>query len=252
MKWMILAALSSLLGTAALADPLRIASDGTYPPFNTISADGALAGFDIDIANALCQQMGVECELVVQDWDGLIPGLVAGRYDAIIASMAATEERAKSVDFTERYYSTRPGVIVLNDSEISEASAEALDGKSIGAQSSTSDALYVEANMPGTALRLYPTPAEVQADLAAGRIDAMISDVLVLSEFLKTDAGSCCRLLGALPPDPEVYGADVSIAIKKGNDTLRKDLNAAILALRENNTYQEINARYFDFDIYGD
>jgi polar amino acid transport system substrate-binding protein len=252
MKWITITAIVSLLGTAAFAEPLRIASDGTYPPFNTISADGSLSGFDIDIANALCEEMGIECKLVVQDWDGLIPGLVAGRYDAIIASMAATEERSKSVDFTERYYSTRPGVIVLKGSEISAATVEALDGTSIGAQSSTSDALYVEANIPSATLRLYPTPAEVQADLSAGRIDVMISDILVLSEFLKTDAGSCCRLLGALPPDPEVYGADVSIAVKKGNDELRTKLNAAIKALRENNTYQEINARYFDFDIYGD
>lgn len=251
MKWIAITTIVTLLSTAAVAEPLRIASDGTYPPFNTVSADGSLSGFDIDIANALCAEMAVECVLVVQDWDGLIPGLVAGRYDAIVASMAATKERGKSVDFTERYYTTQPGVIVVKESKIKEATAEALDGKSIGAQSSTTDALYVEANIPGAKLRLYPTPAEVQADLSAGRIDVMISDVVVLSEFLKTEAGSCCRLLGALPPDPEVYGADVSIAVKKGNDKLRVNLNSAIKAIRANGIYQKINARYFDFDVYG-
>lgn len=237
---------------SANAEVIRIANDGTYPPFSSIDSEGKLQGFDIEIAKALCTAMNAECELVVQDWEGIIPGLMAGKYDAVIASMAATPERRKSVDFTAKYYTTKPGILVTKDSTIAAPSAEALASKTIGAGASTADAAYVEAHLAESDLRLYPTPAEIRADLISGRIDAAIGDVIELSEFLKTEDGACCKLLGALPPDPEVYGADVSIAVAKGNDALRERFDAAIMKIRADGTYKEINDRYFDIDIYGD
>ncbi|MBW3098008.1 ABC transporter substrate-binding protein [Pseudohoeflea coraliihabitans] len=231
---------------------ITIGTEGAYPPFNTLESDGTLTGFDIDIAKALCEEMNAECTFVTQDWDGMIPALIAGKYDAIIASMSITEERKEKVDFTEKYYNTPPAIAVAKDSDISEASDAALDGKLLGAQSSTTHSNYAEAKLPSAELKLYPTADEYKLDLESGRVDAVIDDVVVLSEWVNSDEGSCCKILGTLTPDLEINGEGAGIALRKGEDELRESFNAAIAALRQNGKYKEINDKYFDFDVYGE
>ena len=255
MRFIIAAAAIALSASTAIAashiSSIKIGTEGAYPPFNNLNAAGELEGFDIDIARALCDEMGVECEFVTQDWDGIIPALQAGNYDAIIASMSITDERKEQVDFTDKYYNTPPAIIVPKDSELTEATPEALDGVAIGAQSATTHANYAEEKLSGADVRTYPTADEYKLDLASGRIDAAIDDVVVLSEFLETEEGACCRLLGTLTPDPVINGEGAGIAIRKGEDELREMFNAAIAAIRENGTYEEIQSKYFDFDVYG-
>ena len=229
-----------------------IGTEGAYPPFNNLEADGTLTGFDIDIAKALCEEMKVECTFVTQDWDGIIPALQAGKFDAIIASMSITDERKEKVDFTNKYYNTPPAIAVTKDSDIAEATDAALSGKMLGAQSSTTHSNYAEAKLPSAELKLYPTTDEYKLDLESGRIDAVIDDVVVLSEWVDSDAGACCKILGTLTPDPEINGPGAGIALRKGEDELRESFNKAIAALRENGKYKEINDKYFSFDVYGD
>ncbi len=239
------------LSTSAMAqDVVRIGTEGAYPPFNFTDSDGQLKGFDVEIAQALCDQMEVTCEFVTQDWDGIIPALQANKYDAIIASMSITEERMQQVDFTDKYYNTPPALAVLADSELTEASLTALDGMVVGAQSSTTHSNFAEEKLEGAEVRLYPTPAEYQADLEAGRVDAVIDDVVVLSEYVEGTDGAV-KILGTLTPDPVINGAGAGIAIRKGEDELREKFNAAIDAIRANGTYETIQAKYFDFDVYG-
>ncbi|MCA1241015.1 ABC transporter substrate-binding protein [Stappia stellulata] len=230
---------------------IRIGTEGAYPPFNNLTADGQLVGFDIDIANALCAQMKVECEFITQDWDGMIPALQAGKFDAVIASMSITEERLEKVDFTNKYYNTPPAIAVPKDSPITEASDAALDGKLLGAQSSTTHSNYAEAKLPSAELKLYPTPDEYKLDLGSGRIDAAIDDVVVLSDWLATDDGACCKLLGTLVPDPVINGQGAGIAIRKDEPELKAMFNDAIAAIRADGTYEKIQSKYFDFDVYG-
>jgi polar amino acid transport system substrate-binding protein len=247
------ATLALTIGAAQAEDmmKLKIGTEGAYPPFNNLEADGSLVGFDVDIAKALCAEMKADCEFVTQDWDGIIPALLAGKFDAIIASMSITDERKEKVDFTNKYYNTPPAIAVPKDSDITDATDAGLAGKTLGAQSSTTHSNYAEAKFPSTDLKLYPTADEYQLDIASGRIDAVIDDVIVLSEWLKTDSGSCCKILSTLPIDPVINGEGAGIAVRKGEDELREKFNAAIDAIRANGTYKEINDKYFDVDVYG-
>jgi len=245
------AALLMAVGAAQAQEKLRIGTEGAYPPFNNLTADGQLVGFDIDIANALCEEMQVECEFVTQDWDGIIPALQANRFDAIIASMSITEERMKQVDFTNKYYNTPPAIVAPKDTDIAGVAKENLAGKSIGVQGSTTHSNYSEATYTDSDVRLYPTADEYKLDLINGRIDAANDDITVIEEWLATDEGACCAVVGTITPVDEIHGLGAGIAIRKGEDELRERFNAAIDAIRANGKYKEINDKYFSFDAYG-
>lgn len=241
-------ALCALLfaGPALGADTLRIGTEGAYPPFNFIGPDGELKGFDIDIANALCEEMNRDCEFVTQDWDGIIPGLLANKYDAIIASMSITPERDEAVDFTKRYYSNKLRFVAPKDSDI-EPTEASLEGKTVGAQRATISAQWLEENMDDVVdINQYDTQENAYLDLASGRIDAVLADMLVTYEWLESDAGSDYEFKGEA-----VYEGDrIAIAVREGNDELRREFNEAIDAIREDGTYERLNAKYFPFDIY--
>ncbi|MBB5534820.1 ABC transporter substrate-binding protein [Rhizobium giardinii] len=247
------AAVIALMASTAMAagEKIVIGTEGAYPPFNNLESDGSLTGFDIDIAKALCEEMKAECTFVTQDWDGIIPALISKKFDAIIASMSITAERKEKVDFTNKYYNTPPAIVVPKDSPITEATEDALAGKTLGAQSATTHSNYAEAHMKKSELKLYPTSEEYKLDIANGRIDGVVDDIVVLSEWLKTADGACCKLLGALPIDPVINGEGAGIAVRKGDDALREKFNAAIDAIRKNGKYKEINDKYFPFDVYG-
>jgi polar amino acid transport system substrate-binding protein len=245
-----IAALSLFAGSAMAQEKLIIGTEGAYPPFNNLEADGSLVGFDIDVAKALCEEMKVTCEFVTQDWDGIIPALQAKKFDAIIASMSITPERLEKVDFSKKYYNTPPAVAVPKDSAITDVAG--LAGKTVGAQSSTTHANYAEKHMAESELKLYPTADEYKLDLEGGRVDAVVDDIVVLSEWLKSDAGACCKILTPLPVDVEINGEGAGIAVRKGETALADKFTAAIAAIRANGKYEEINKKYFDFDVYGE
>ena len=245
------AALALTLGAAQAQDKLRIGTEGAYPPFNNLTADGQLVGFDIDIARALCEEMKVECEFVTQDWDGIIPALQANRFDAIIASMSITDERLKQVDFTNKYYNTPPAIVAPKDTDIKGVTKEDLAGKSIGVQGSTTHSNYSEATYTDSDVKLYPTADEYKLDLINGRIDAANDDITVLEEWLATEEGACCKIVGTITPVDEIHGKGAGIAIRKGETELAERFNAAIDAIRANGKYKEVNDKYFSFDAYG-
>lgn len=249
---LVAAAAMAIGATAAKADDtLRIGVEGAYPPFSEVNAEGKIVGFDIDIANALCEVMQRKCVMVQQDWDGIIPALIAKKFDAIIASMSITEERKKKVDFTHKYYNTPAKFVGKADSGLTDDPA-ALKGKKVGVQRGTIHQCFMEKAYPDADLVLYGTQEEANADLAAGRLDAVMADSIQLSDgFLKTDAGKGFSFFGADFNDPECHGEGAGIAVRKGDDALREAFNKAIKTIRENGTYAKINAKYFDFDIYG-
>ena len=138
---------------SGIPDPLRIGTEGAYPPFNGLDANGNLIGFDVDIAMALCEEMKANCELVAQDWDGIIPALVANKYDAIIASMSITDERKQTIDFTNKYYSNYLAIIGAKGKVSGPGD---LSGKAVGAQRSTLASQWAEDNLTGLSNCLQP------------------------------------------------------------------------------------------------
>lgn len=246
-----LTVMASLFATTAFAaDKLRLGTEGAFPPFNYIDSSGKLAGFDVDIGLALCKEMGRECDLVAQDWDGIIPGLLANKYDFIIASMFITEERKKKVAFSDPYYLAAMSFVAPKGAGITDFSPEALSGKTFGAQSGTTQSDFIQAVYPDADLRLYATQDEANLDMASGRIDMMVGDTIPLSEWVnKTDDGACCEIVGEPITDPKFVGDGVGIAVRQQDTELVEALNAALATIIENGTYKEINDRYFDINV---
>ncbi|GAA5108786.1 transporter substrate-binding domain-containing protein [Bartonella jaculi] len=232
----------------ANAKTLKLATEAAYPPFSYVDSNNELRGFDIDISYALCKKMNVECTISNQDFDGIIPGLLAKKYDAIIASLAPTKERLQKIDFTDAYYHTALAVIVTKDSEVKEISAEAFKGKNLGMQSNTTQAAYAEDHYAseGVNIKLYPTAIEVNHDLLSNRLDIAIFDKLKALDWLENEGKNCCKLLGTL----EEAKFPIAIALRKNNNDLKNKFNEAIKEIRLDGTYEKIMKKYFTFDIY--
>lgn len=242
------------LSTGASAENVvRIGTEGAYPPFNYIDKDGNLQGFDIEIAKALCEAADMECTFVTQSWDGMIPALMARKYDAIIASMSITEERKQRVDFTKKYYQTPARFVRQKGSNI-EITEEGLKGKTVGVQRATVSANFINDNFSDIlTIRSYATQEEANMDITSGRLDLLFADAVVLQTgFLDTDPGKNYEFAGPSYTDEEWFGEGIGIALRKGEDELREKFNNAIIQIREDGTYQKINDKYFDFDVYGD
>jgi arginine/ornithine transport system substrate-binding protein len=233
-------------------EKLRIGVEGAYPPFSSVTPEGELVGFDIDIAKALCDEMQVECTLVQQDWDGIIPALLARKYDAIVASMSITEERKQKVDFTKKYYQTPIRFVAKKDAGI-EISKDGLTGKKIAVQRATTHDSFLTDNY-GDVVEIvrYGTLDEAKLDLVAGRVDLLFADSIALSEgLLKTPEGADFELVGPAFSDPKWFGEGAGIAVRKGDTELKEKLNLAIDEIRANGTWDRIAEKYFDFDVYG-
>lgn len=242
-----LAALSLVLSPLAAAADLRIGVEGAYPPFSAVDESGNLVGFDIDIARALCAEMKVECELVQQDWDGIIPALLAKKYDAIIASMSDTEERRQQVSFTGRYYKDGAKFVRKKDSDF-KVSYTGLAGKKVGVQRGTVTDSFLTEKFEGVDIKRYDTLENAHLDLTQGRLELVLADQFVQQDWV--DNNDKYEVAGHTYTSSEYFG-NISIAVRKDDDELREQLNAAILAIRENGVYKAINDKYFAFDIYG-
>ncbi|MEH6456243.1 MAG: transporter substrate-binding domain-containing protein [Cocleimonas sp.] len=245
----LLLSMTLLFSTSASAETLRIGVEGAYPPFSMVDKDGKLGGFDIEIANAICADMGVECKLIKQDWDGIIPALIAKKYDAIVASMSITEERLEKVDFSKPYYKSPARFIAKKDSGI-EISTAGLKGKSVGVQRGTvSDKFITGTFGEGVDIKRYGTQEEAYLDLNAGRLELVFADAFVLMEFTGSDKGSAYDFVGGSYTDKKYFGEGIGIAVRKGDTELTAKLNKAIDNLRMS-PYDKVRAKYFDFDIY--
>ncbi|WP_292328047.1 transporter substrate-binding domain-containing protein [Mesorhizobium sp.] len=245
--------LVSQSGNQALAQDaewkeIRIATEGAYPPFNFVDAAGKLQGLDVDIAMALCEEMKAKCTVVAQDWDGIIPGLLARKFDAIVASMSITQERLKVIDFSKKYYSSKLSILTKADSQLADIKPESFEGKTIGAQSSTPQAEYAQEiyGKHGATVKLYPSQTEADMDLSNGRLDAIVADKFYLAAWMESTGAGCCKLLGDLAEGR----TEIGVGLRKEDVALKEKFDAAMEAIIANGVYKKTVARYFNFDIY--
>lgn len=239
---------------AANAQALKIGiAAEPYPPFASPDASGQWVGWEVELAKAVCEEAKFECTITPVAWDGIIPALTTKKIDAIMASMSITAEREKTIDFSDKYYNTPTGIIGPKEEKF-DATPEGLSGKILGVQVSTVHETYAKKHFGSTAseIKIYQTQDEANADLAAGRIDAVQADSIALDAFLATDQGkACCEMKGTVADDIEVLGPGVGVGLRKGDDELKEKFNAAIKAVRADGKYDEIAKKYFNFDIYG-
>lgn len=243
---------AAVLGAgAASADPVKIGiAAEPYPPFASVDSAGTWNGWEVDIITAVCAVEKMDCVITPVAWDGIIPSLTGGTIDAIMASMSITEDRMKTIDFTDPYYDT-PTVIAADKSSDIEPNAASLKGKIIGVQASTVHQAYVNAHFSDAGeIRVYQTQDEANQDLVAGRIDATQADSIALADFVASDGGSCCEIKGSVPDDKAILGLGVGAGVRKGDDALREQLNAGIKTILDNGTHAEITAKYFKTSIY--
>ena len=243
-----------ILGTSVSANEwnkIRVGVEGAYPPFSWVEKDGTLKGFDIDIAMALCEEIGAECVLVPQDWDGIIPALLARKYDAIIASMSITEERKKKVAFSEKYYNTPAKFARKKGSGITISKA-GMKGKKVGVQRATTHDNFITAEFGDSVeIKRYGTQDEAYLDAISGRVDLLLADSIAMEDgFLKTDKGKGWEFVGPGYSDPKYFGVGAGIAVRKSDGELAKLFSLAIKVIRSNGVYHMIIGKYFAFDVY--
>ncbi|MGP9556219.1 transporter substrate-binding domain-containing protein [Psychrobacter sp. AOP7-A1-24] len=217
---------------------LKIATESSFKPFSYTDAEGNLIGYEIELVDALCEEMNAECEVISQDWDGLIPGLNAQKFDAAIAGMSITPERKEVVDFSDPYFHS--GIILIGKKG-DDISVDELTGQPIASQRSTVSSQYLQNEHDDADIKLYDTQDNAYLDLTSGRVRALMSDKVVGVDWLKTEAGQEYEIKGdEISTDDDAMG----IAFRKGDPLVAK-FNAALAELKDNGTYDQITGSYF-------
>lgn len=224
--------------TADAPMSVKIATESSYKPFSYTDADGKLIGYEIELVDALCAQMKAECELISQDWDGLIPGLNAQKFDAVIAGMSITPERKEVVEFTDPYFHT--GIILIGKKG-DDISVADLAEQPVASQRSTVSSQYLQDEYPDADIKLYDTQDNAYLDLTSGRVRAMMSDKVTGIDWLKTEAGQNYEVKGdEISTEEDAMG----IAFRKGDPLVAK-FNTALAEIKADGTYDQITGSYF-------
>jgi len=273
-KLMTIAAIAvALLAGPALAKDhknIKIATEGAYKPWNFKDSAGHLVGFEIDLANDLCTRMGSKCEIVEQAWDGIIPSLQAGKYDAIMAGMSITAKRQKVIMFSRDYLSGGGGLVVLKSSplagfdagigkinlkKVDAAEQAALDkivkafsGKTIGVQTATTHENFLREYLGKDAtIRSYDTQENLDLDLQSGRVDAALASMDYWVPLLKSDKGMEFKQVGpAMSGGP--FGAGTGVGIRKEDGALAEMFNTAINGAIKDGTCEKLAIKWFGFN----
>lgn len=246
----------SLLGLAMAAssaqaqdyEEVRIGVDVPYEPMEYRTPDGDLTGFDIDLGNALCEEIGVSCEWVVQGWDGIIPGLLSRKYDAIMSSMTINDDRREQVLFSDPYITPPSAWFAPAGVEFDAVNEKTLAGMTIGVQRGTLQDNYVTDMYGDVAdINRYATADDMVLDMESERLDILFLDFPVgKSTLLESEEGDYIVVGDMLTEPKEYFGDGFGIAFRQRDEALAEQFNEALETLRDNGTYDEIYARYFD------
>jgi polar amino acid transport system substrate-binding protein len=230
---------------------IRFLTEIDYPPFDYAGPDGAPAGFNVDLARAICNEIKVACTIQMRRFDTLIDALNKNQGDAVIASIAATSEMRQRVDFSDPYYRVPARFVARRDYPNNDMRPEALEGKKIAVVAGTAHEAYLKALFTGSELKSYPT-AEVARDaLKKGDVDLLFGDGISLSFWINgTDSAGCCAFRGGPFMESRFFGEGVGIAVKRGNELLRQTFNWALFQLWEKGHFTDLWLRYFPISPY--
>ncbi|WP_069443074.1 MULTISPECIES: transporter substrate-binding domain-containing protein [Methyloceanibacter] len=230
---------------------IRFITDSDYPPFHYYDEVGALTGFNIDLAQAICNVLAVECEITATNWSSLMPAIETGEADAAIASIRITAEALKSADFTLRYYATPARFAARKDSEITDIGPETIEGLKIGVAKDSGHEAYLKTFFPGAAVAAFESSEAAQKALKEGAIDLVFADGITLAFWFNgVESENCCEFRGGPYLDSRFFGEGVGIAVKKGNRTLVQALNYALEQVHARGTYEELFLRYFPMNFF--
>jgi len=229
---------------------IRFMTEVDYPPFNYAGSDGNPAGFNVDLARLICDELKIPCTMQMRRFDTLIDSLNDNRGDAAVASIAVTPETRARVDFSDPYY--RPAArFVARRQAVVDVSAEQLEGKKIAVVAGTAHEEYARALFTEAEVRPFPTMDAARDAMRKGDVDLLFGDAFSLSFWLNgTESGNCCVFVGGPMLESRMFGEGVGIAVKRGNDTLRQAFNWALFRLWEKGKYAELWLRYFPVNPY--
>jgi len=235
---------------------LSIGTEGAYPPWSMADAAGNVTGFDADVGNLLCEKLAMKCKFVVQAFDGLIPALKAKRFDVIISGMSITQDRKKEIDFSVGYAELANMFVVPKSSQLVgikdiDALMKGLEGKSIGVQTGTTHAHFVEKRIPSATLKTYDTLENMQIDLASGRIDAAFADASALQDFLSKPDGKDFQFVDVKVQSKfdATLGEGIGVGISKDNPELKAKIDKALCALVADGSIGKSSQKWFKMDI---
>lgn len=236
MKLTAIAVTGALIAGQALAGShaVRMGTEGAYPPYNFINDNGEVDGFEREVGDELCARAGLECTWVTNEWDSIIPNLVSGNYDTIIAGMSITDERDEVIDFTQDYFPSDPSAYVA----LSSAADDAITGV-VAAQTNTIQAAHVAAS--GATLVEFSTPDETIAAIRNGEADAVLADKAFL-EPIVAESGGELKIVGA----DVIIGGGVGMGVRESDGELKAKMDAAITSMKEDGSLNELITKWFD------
>jgi octopine/nopaline transport system substrate-binding protein len=254
-----------------LPEKITVATEGAYPPWNFTNADGSLTGYEIELTKVLCERMKVKCDLIAQDWNGIIPGLTVGKYDAIIASMGVTEERKKVVAFSKPYAKAPNGFLTSGDNTAKDlpeagqafdlanapdkaaAAIEALKaklgGKIIGVQTGSTAASFAQESFKGLDIREYPSFEQLGLELTAGRIDLAVANVTAFKAVIDANPKNALVFTGPTFAGGVLGLGTTNVALRPEDKTLRAAFDAAIAEINTDGTNKALTEKWFGTDI---
>jgi polar amino acid transport system substrate-binding protein len=225
---------------------IRFLTEIDFPPFDFAGTDGNPAGFNVDLARLVCEDLKVSCTIQMRRFDTLLAALGENRGDAVIASLAPTPALRQRVDFTDPYYRSPARFVALRDAGPTDVAPERLEGKKIAVVSGTAHEAYIKTFFTEAEARPYPSADAAREALRRREVDLLFGDGISLAFWLNgTDSANCCKLVGGPFTESRYFGEGVGIAVKRGNDTLRLALNWALFRLWEQGRFTDLWLRYF-------
>lgn len=230
---------------------LRFLTEDDYPPFHFAAADGALAGFDVDLTRAICEDLKLSCTIQARRFDTLVDSLEADQGDAIIASIRIDEKSRPQLDFTAPYFKSPARFVTLKSAALADATPETLRAKFIGVVAKTAHQAFLSTFFKGSVQKPFDSQKALVEALNKGEVDAIFGDGVALSFWLQgQDAHRCCAFLGGPFLDSRFFGEGVGIAVKKDNPVLRQALDYALADLWAKGVYTELYLKYFPLGFY--